>query len=79
MSRALTIALALLCLTTAAWGKEIEPNPASAPNAKDFEPHATGKPVTTTTIKRCPEGYELVYRINGVERGCAKDIVPTNN
>lgn len=79
MRKALTIALALLCLVTAALAKETEPNPAGAQDAKDSEPHATGKPVTTTKIRRCPEGYELVYRVNGVERGCAKDIVPTNN
>ena len=78
MSKALSIALALLCLATAASSKETEPNP-GAPDAKNYEPHATGKPVTTTIIKRCPDGYELVYRVNGVERGCAKDIVPTNN
>jgi hypothetical protein len=76
MSKALTIALTLLCLATAASSKETEPNQAGGTDAKDSEPHATGKPVTTTKIKRCPEGYELVYR---VERGCAKDIVPTNN
>jgi hypothetical protein len=79
MSQILAVALALLCLATAALGKETEPNQAGAPDAKDSQPHATGKPVTTTIIRRCPEGYELVYRVNGVERGCAKDIVPTNN
>jgi hypothetical protein len=79
MSQALAITLALLCLATSALGKETEPNPAGGPDAKDSEPHATSKPVTTTKIRRCPEGYELVYRVNGVERGCAKDIVPTNN
>ena len=81
MRTTFTIVLALLCLTTAGLGKETEPNQnqAGAPDAKDSEPHATGKPVATTIIRRCPEGYELVYRINGVERGCAKDIVPTNN
>jgi hypothetical protein len=79
MSKELTIALALLCFTTAsALGKETEPTPASAPDAKDFEPHATGKPVTTTKIKRCPEGYEFVTRANG-QPGCAKDIVPIND
>jgi hypothetical protein len=77
MRQALTITLALLCLATAASSKETEPNP-GAPDVKDYEPHATGKPVTTTTIKHCPEGYELVTRANGVP-GCAKDIVPTNN
>jgi hypothetical protein len=34
-----------------------------------------GKPVTTTIIKRCPDGYELIMRVNG-QLGCAKDIVP---
>jgi hypothetical protein len=40
------------------------------------QPHAVGRPVTTTTIKRCPEGYELIIRANG-QPGWAKDIVPT--
>jgi hypothetical protein len=79
MSKALTIVFALLCLATAASSKETEPNPVGAPDAKESEPRATGKPVTTTKISRCPEGYELIYRVNGVERGCAKDTVPTTN
>ena len=41
-------------------------------------PLGGGKPVTTTIIRRCPEGYELVTRANG-RRGCAKDIVPPND
>jgi hypothetical protein len=41
-------------------------------------PLGGGKPVTTTTIRRCPEGYELVTRANR-RRGCAKDIVPPND
>jgi hypothetical protein len=35
-----------------------------------------GRPVTTITVKPCPDGYELVVRANG-QRGCAKEIVPT--
>ena len=40
-------------------------------------PLGGGKPVKTITIKRCPDGYELVIRTNG-RRGCAKDVVPAN-
>jgi len=47
------------------------------PGTEAIQPHATGKPVTTTTIKRCPEGYEFVTRANG-QPGCAKDVVPAN-
>jgi hypothetical protein len=54
MSKALTIVFALLCLATAASSKETEPNPVGAPDAKESEPRATGKPVTTTKISRCP-------------------------
>lgn len=36
---------------------------------------AKPKPVPTTVIKRCPEGFELVLRVNG-RRGCAKDVIP---
>lgn len=41
------------------------------------KPLSDPKPVTTTVIKRCPEGYELVTRANG-RRGCAKDVLPAN-
>lgn len=37
-----------------------------------------GKAVTTTIIKRCTDGRELVLRANG-RYGCAKDIVPPND
>lgn len=43
----------------------------------DEQPLGGGKPVTTTTIKRCPDGRELVVRLNDA-LGCAKDIVPPN-
>jgi len=42
------------------------------------KPLGDSKPVTTTIIKRCPDGYELVTRANG-RHGCAKDIMPTND
>jgi hypothetical protein len=67
---ALAIPLLLCCVATAA--KEAEPKD-EAP-----APIGGGKPVTTTIIKRCPDGYELVIRSGG-RRGCAKDIVPPND
>jgi hypothetical protein len=42
------------------------------------EPPGGGKAVTTTIIKRCPGGYELVTRANG-RRACAKDIMPPSD
>jgi hypothetical protein len=41
------------------------------------QPLGGGKPVTTTIIKRCPDGRELVIRSNG-RYGCAKDVIPPN-
>jgi hypothetical protein len=74
MRQALTIAFALLCLANTALGKEAAPGQGCSHGSP---PRVIGKPVTTTTIKRCPEGYELVTRANG-QPGCAKDIVPAN-
>jgi len=60
-----------LCLVTAASAKETEPEQATTQAAP------IAKPVATTTIKRCPEGYEPVTRYNG-QHACAKDFVPLN-
>ena len=38
---------------------------------------SASKAVTTITIKRCPEGYDLVTRANG-RRGCAKNVLPAS-
>jgi hypothetical protein len=63
--------LAALLISTAAGTKEAEPEQA---NSQDV---SVPKPVATTTIKRCPEGYEPVTRYNG-QHACAKDFVPLN-
>ncbi len=73
--QALTIAFVTLCCT-AALAKEVAPDQ-TIPQV-DARPLGDPRPVTTTIIKRCPDGYELVIRVNG-RRGCAKDIVPTND
>jgi hypothetical protein len=73
----LTAIIAVLALTCM---------PASAKDTPDQTPSQDernqssggGKPVTTTIIRRCPEGYELVIRANG-RRGCATNIVPTTD
>jgi hypothetical protein len=71
------ILIAAVSAATAAFGKEPEQPESQATQSN--VPHAAGKPVTTTKIRRCPEGYEVIYRADGRERGCAKDIVPTND
>lgn len=76
MRQALTIAIAAICLATAGLSKEADPNQSSQ-ETPDSQPRVVGKPVTTTAIKRCPKGYELVIRANG-QHGCAKDVVPAN-
>ncbi len=64
--------LVLSCATAPA----LESSPDQTPSSPgDGQPLGGGKPVTTTTIKRCPDGRELVVRVNGA-LGCAKDIVP---
>jgi hypothetical protein len=68
----LAFASLLLLSCTGAWAKE------AAPDQNAQQPIGGGKPVTTTIIKRCPDGRELVVRANG-SRGCAKDIVPPND
>jgi hypothetical protein len=70
------LAFTVLCLATGASGKEGEQSQTGETSAA--QPHAVGKPVTTTTIRRCPDGYELVIRADG-RRGCAKDILPAND
>ncbi len=68
---------ALACMPTLA--KEVAPDQTPSPDdSAAGRPIGGGKSVTTTIIRRCPEGYELVTRANG-RRGCAKDIVPPNN
>jgi hypothetical protein len=64
---------ALLLVTTFVLGAA-----ASAKEGAPDEPASRPKPVTTTIIKRCPDGYELVIRTGG-RWGCAKDIVPPND
>jgi hypothetical protein len=62
-----------------AFAKEVAPDKMpSQDESAAGQPLGGGKPVTTTIIRRCPEGYELVTRANG-RRGCAKDIVQPNN
>ena len=68
-------ALVLSCTTAPARESSPDQTP-SLPG--DGQPLGGGKPVTTTTIKRCPDGRELVVRVNGA-LGCAKDIVPPND
>lgn len=67
MSRALTIALALACCAAGAGAKEAATDQSA--------PIGGGRPVAEKIIKRCPDGYELVMRVNG-QLVCAKDIVP---
>ena len=69
--RALIISFVVVCFATAACAKEAEPEQANSQDAP------MAKPVTTTTIKRCPEGYEPVTRYNG-QHACAKDLIPLN-
>jgi len=71
----LATALAML-YCAAALGAETAPDQPSPRG--DVKPFGEAKPVTTTIIKRCPDGYELVIRANG-GRGCAKDVVPAND
>lgn len=74
----LTLLAFLTLCGTAASSKEAEPDQVRAPNNTSVaQPIGGGKPVSTTIIKRCPEGYELVTRANG-RHGCAKDVVPAN-
>jgi hypothetical protein len=69
--------LTLACMPASA--KEVAPDQTpSLDESATGRPLGGGKPVTTTTIRRCPDGYELVARANG-RRGCAKDIVQPNN
>ena len=74
MSRAVVAILAIFLLVASA-GAETDQN--GVPEAKEAQPHLIGKPVTTMTIKRCPEGYEPVTRYNG-QHACAKDLLPLN-
>jgi hypothetical protein len=57
-------------------GKETAPDQSASPGTTDSQPLVGGKPVATTKIKPCPDGYELVARVNG-QRACAKDVIPT--
>jgi hypothetical protein len=70
--RALMIALTGFWLTApAATAKEAA---SDQPTAQDMP---VPKPVSTTKIKPCPDGYELVTRHNG-QHACAKDLMPAN-
>jgi len=60
-----------LALTPSGFGKR------SYAGASDLAGWCWCQPVTTTTIRRCPEGYEVVSRANG-RPGCAKGILPAN-
>lgn len=77
MLPAIIAALTLACFS--ALGKEADPDqtPSLDENIAG-RPLGGGKSVTTTIIRRCPEGYELVTRANG-RLGCAKGIVSPNN
>jgi hypothetical protein len=75
--RVLLIALTVTCLVAPVMGKEAATDQGGTQPESQNQPLGGGKPVTTTTIKRCPDGYELVVRVDG-RRGCAKDIVPAN-
>lgn len=77
MYRALTIGLFLYCCA-AAVAKEAATDQAPPYPQVDAKPIGGGKTVTTTIIKRCPDGYELVMRVNG-QLGCAKNIVPVQD
>jgi hypothetical protein len=58
--------------------KEAAPEQTPLDESALDQPLGGGKPVGTTIIRRCPEGYELVTRVDG-RRGCAKDILPPND
>ena len=74
MIRAVLVSFAFFLFATAA---RAETNQNGTPEPKDAQPHPVGKPVTTTIIKRCPEGYEPVTRYNG-QHACARDFLPLN-
>jgi hypothetical protein len=73
---AIIAALALCCASVSA--KEAAPEQTALDESALDQPLGGGKPVTTTIIRRCPEGYELVTRVDG-RHGCAKDILPAND
>ena len=75
----LALAPLMMLSNAGAWAKEAAPNQNLAPDsATNSQPLGGGKPVTTTIIKRCADGRELVLRVNGTY-GCAKDVVPLND
>jgi len=73
MIRASIVALFILWCTAAVVAKD----DATDQMRGDAKPIGGGKPVSTVRIKPCPDGYELVIRVDG-RRGCAKDILPAN-
>lgn len=79
MKSALTFTAALLTLLCAmASARAAAPGQdPSRPSDGNGQPLGGGKAVTTTTVKRCTDGRELVLRANG-RYGCAKDILPPN-
>ena len=79
MSRAALPLLASVLVLSCATALALKLSPDQTPSLPgDGRPLGGGKPVATTTIKRCPDGRELVVRLNGA-LGCAKDIVPPND
>jgi hypothetical protein len=66
------------CLVILRTTIEGHPSTSGDPAQGVNQPIGGSKPVTTTIVKRCPDGYELVIRANG-GRGRAKDIVPAND
>jgi hypothetical protein len=69
------IAMVTVCCEPAL-AKETLPDQTTPP--VNNQPFGDPKAVTTTVIKRCRDGYELVTRANG-RAGCAKDILPPND
>jgi len=73
------LAIALIVLgCAAALAKEPAPDQTLQDPGSTNQPLGGGRPVSTTIIKRCPDGRELVIRVDG-RYGCAKDIVPPND
>ena len=77
IGRTLAYSAVLLIVCCTASAKEA-PDQGSRETEGNAQPLGGGKPVTTTIIKRCPNGRELIVRANGAF-GCAKDIVPPND
>jgi hypothetical protein len=72
MVKGLTIVV-LTALSLTAAGQAREAQPEQSATQETLVP----KSIATTTIKRCPDGYEPVTRFNG-QHGCARDFIPLN-